>query len=102
MTNYDPFGFAQDRFSICYFGAARDNYEVRNENYGFCSIYGEACDATGVVLGKDVKKVAAPYIHPLKFTRNSTLKRGKRRIWLQFGLFLLDAWWGMALYGQQM
>ncbi len=45
------------RFSICYFGAARDNYELRNENYGFCSIYGEAYDATGVVLGKDAKKV---------------------------------------------
>ena len=55
MTNYDPFGFAQDRFNICYFGAARDNYEVRNEDYGFCSIYGEAFDATGVVLGKDAK-----------------------------------------------
>jgi hypothetical protein len=24
---------------------------------GFCSIYGEACDATGVGLGKDAKKV---------------------------------------------
>jgi hypothetical protein len=24
------------RFTICYFGAVRDNYEVRNENYGFC------------------------------------------------------------------
>ncbi len=30
------------RFTIYYFGAARDNYEVRNEDYGFCSIYGEA------------------------------------------------------------
>ncbi len=28
-----------------------------SENCGFCSIYGEACDATGVLLGKDVKKV---------------------------------------------
>ena len=63
MTNCDPFGFAQERFNICYFGAARDNYEVRNEDYGFCSIYGEAFDATGVGLGEDVKKVAAPYIH---------------------------------------
>ncbi len=26
--------------------AALDNYEVRNENYGFCSVYGEAFDAT--------------------------------------------------------
>ena len=44
LTNFDPFGFAQDRFSICYFGAARDNYEVRNEDYGFCCWVGERCE----------------------------------------------------------
>ena len=27
------------------------------ENCGFCSIYGKAFDATGVLLGKDAKKV---------------------------------------------
>ncbi len=27
------------------------------DNYEFCSVYGEAYDATGVLLGKDAKKV---------------------------------------------
>ena len=35
-----------------------------SENCGLCSIYGEACDATGVLLGKDAKTVPdAPVIH---------------------------------------
>ena len=56
LTNYDLLRHRR-MFHIYYFGAARDNYEVRNEDYGFCSIYGEACDATRVLLGKDAKKV---------------------------------------------
>ncbi len=45
--------------TIYYFGIAGglDKGEVRNENCGFCSIYGEAFDATDVLLGKDAKKV---------------------------------------------
>ncbi len=32
-------------------GEGLDNCEVRNENCGFCSVYGEAFDATDVLLG---------------------------------------------------
>ena len=36
------------------------------ENCGFCSIYGEAYDATGVLLGKMGKRYMVPLIHRLR------------------------------------
>ena len=57
------------RFTICYFGAARDNYEVRNEDYGFCCFVGDKAlrraqdgETSGVVFWESVRELGCPLV----------------------------------------